>query len=681
MGTYGFKKFNYYSPEPKAIDRLVFNPVLYKLAVSRSGNILEIWDVKHTPHIDRVIIIDENDTVESVIWCGDRLFTSGIAGSVLEYDILNLSVKQELPIISGICWCIAVSSDNTCLAAGTEDGYVNIIRIEDGILMHEKLLDKQQGRILCIAWEQNGDFLTTGSVDAVRVWNVRTGHAVHKLTPGRLEVHKPTVVWCITVTSDFTIISGDSRGIITFWDGYQGLHIDSHQSHEADILAVCLDNSQSKLYCAGMDPLIASFEKINVRGSGNADLVNYKWIKSIQRVIHDHAVKALTMCDEKLFSGGLDGYLALSTYPPKVLIKYSPMLQSRRVCLAAEAKIILITYDEHLEVWHWSPKATLTHVAMIKSYKNKNIRCSSISSDGTWIVYSTENVFRLLRFCWVKNSNSTEIKRISGLPPELKSAVISFCFSPNNEYLVVANKNKTIIVVELQSDENVRLLSVLNTDGAVLEDLIHLISISDDGRFIVTADRMSNIAVWKDYKYYCALPKYNNCSPTAMAINNSQQCVVVSYADHKIVEFSLVKKKYTTFSRTLDQRHPKQWLSRQFPVEGILFDRNNPDVIIIYDDSTICIIDKTKKLPDVSRKIPRLDTVKSPEHSDNSESSSSLISLNKSDNIAFHVLKEFKHLVYLTTFSENELLVVEVNPDTLTKNLPTVFLKKRFGTM
>lgn len=56
---------------------------------------------------------------------------------------------------------------------------------------------------------------------------------------------------------------------------------------------------------SGMDPLIASFEKINVRSSGNADLVNYKWIKSIQRVIHDHAVKALTMCDEKLFSGGI----------------------------------------------------------------------------------------------------------------------------------------------------------------------------------------------------------------------------------------------------------------------------------------------------------------------------------------------------------------------------------------
>ncbi len=54
------------------------------------------------------------------------------------------------------------------------------------------------------------------------------------------------------------------------------------------------------------------------------------------------------------------------------------------------------------------------------------------------------------------------------------------------------------------------------------------------------------------------------------------------------------KKRYTSFSRALVHKHPKQWLNRQFPVEGILTDKTNPDVIIIYDDTTICIIDKTK---------------------------------------------------------------------------------------
>lgn len=64
---------------------------------------------------------------------------------------------------------------------------------------------------MCIGWEENGDFLATGSVDAVRIWNVKTGHAVHKLMPGRAEVNKPTVVWCLTIADDFTIITGDSR--------------------------------------------------------------------------------------------------------------------------------------------------------------------------------------------------------------------------------------------------------------------------------------------------------------------------------------------------------------------------------------------------------------------------------------------------------------------------------------
>ena len=62
----------------------------------------------------------------------------------------------------------------------------------------------------------------------------------------------------------------------------------------------------------------------------------------------------------------------------------------------------------------------------------------------------------------------------------------------------------------------------------------------------------------------------------------------------QIVEYNLNKKRYTSFSRMLDQKHPKQWLNRQFPVEGILFDRTDPNVIMIYDDTTICIIDKTK---------------------------------------------------------------------------------------
>lgn len=62
------------------------------------------------------------------------------------------------------------------------------------------------GKIICISWDSTGEWLVTGSVNAVRVYSRRSGHAVHKLPTGQSE----TIVSSIAVTKDFTIISADS---------------------------------------------------------------------------------------------------------------------------------------------------------------------------------------------------------------------------------------------------------------------------------------------------------------------------------------------------------------------------------------------------------------------------------------------------------------------------------------
>jgi U3 small nucleolar RNA-associated protein 4 len=48
---------------------------------------------------------------------------------------------------------------------------------------------------------------------------------------------------------------------------------------------------------SGVDPLIATFERIQMK-DGNT------WVRSIQRRIHDHDVRALAYCHGRLFSGG-----------------------------------------------------------------------------------------------------------------------------------------------------------------------------------------------------------------------------------------------------------------------------------------------------------------------------------------------------------------------------------------
>lgn len=67
------------------------------------------------------------------------------------------------------------------------------------------------GRVQCLAWAPDGELIVTGSVDAVRVWQVETGHAIHRMTTGRAVNSVETKVWSVAVTKDLTIISGDSR--------------------------------------------------------------------------------------------------------------------------------------------------------------------------------------------------------------------------------------------------------------------------------------------------------------------------------------------------------------------------------------------------------------------------------------------------------------------------------------
>ena len=60
-----------------------------------------------------------------------------------------------------------------------------------------------------------------------------------------------TLVWCIAITDDFVIISGDSTGMTSFWDGKMGTLIDQVPAHKADVLCFCLSEDQQTVYSAG----------------------------------------------------------------------------------------------------------------------------------------------------------------------------------------------------------------------------------------------------------------------------------------------------------------------------------------------------------------------------------------------------------------------------------------------
>ena len=210
---------------------------------------------------------------------------------------------------SGPAWCLAVDRDLTRVAVGTEDGLVCLFSITEEGLEYDKVLDRQEGRILCLAWHPDSVHIVTGSTDTVRVWDINTGQPTARMVVGRAERNKETIVWCVAVTSDMTVISGDSRGKTSFWNGVTGTLSDSIQSHKADVLTVALSPDESTAYSAGVDPTLMHFQTVT-RADGRR-----KWVKSLHRVISSHDVRVVVSDGSCLYTGGVDTYLTLHTYP------------------------------------------------------------------------------------------------------------------------------------------------------------------------------------------------------------------------------------------------------------------------------------------------------------------------------------------------------------------------------
>lgn len=505
--------------------------------------------MENTPFVECSIAGLAENSVESILWIDSRLFSTGLQGAVVEYDLEALKIKYEVMVIGGTAWCMDVNKKKTCLAVGTEDGYINTFVVHKDKLIYDRIFDKQKGRILCIKWDNTDEMIYTGSMDTIRIWSAVSGHAIHKMTTSRNNIKKNTIVWCLAVTDDNIIISGDSHGFLCFWDPQIGVLIESHESHTADILAITLSHDMNVVYCAGVDPVVKSFCKVILKSSGKS-----QWVKGIERRLHIHDVRALVEANGKLYSAGVDGYLAVSSYPPKNLIKYPPLLQQPCATICQKSKCILLRYTNYLELWRLG-SVTTDPPELVRSFMlyqldeepikllqlqtkgNESIISCAINKDSKTIVYSTDTHVRVFNFDVVegdvqlsRNDTDLSMKRIQNM-----------LFSPNGKLFAAINNgsenNVTLFKVDKKS------LSLIGSFQTTKESIknVGLVCFSPDSKYLVCADRQCGIAVYfigdgitaESLKTW-QLPKYN-CPPTALAVQKNTLNLVIVYSDHKVI--------------------------------------------------------------------------------------------------------------------------------------------------
>ena len=222
---------------------------------------IEIWNLRDAAFLETTILGGLNSSVEAISWSRKRLFSVGLTNGLIEWNLKTLQPRKNLLLTGTSAFCLDINKEQTCLAVGTEEGYLNIFDISDDDLQFLKIMDKQEGRILCCKFDHSGKFLVTGSLDALRIWNVQTGHVIYKMTTGRSESNHETVIWCLEVLSDFTILSGDSRGRVVVWNGNLGTQTDFIQALKADVLCLTVSKDETSFCCSGVEQSLKKYTK------------------------------------------------------------------------------------------------------------------------------------------------------------------------------------------------------------------------------------------------------------------------------------------------------------------------------------------------------------------------------------------------------------------------------------
>uniref|UniRef100_A0A182MHI9 Anaphase-promoting complex subunit 4-like WD40 domain-containing protein n=1 Tax=Anopheles culicifacies TaxID=139723 RepID=A0A182MHI9_9DIPT len=672
----------FYNLLPRAIVCSSFGQSHKKLALARDDGTIEIWNMTCAPLLEKTIPGGEGISIEGLAWAGKRLFSVSLAGTLIEWDLGKIpQIKQSILVTGNAAWCIDVSKDERLLAVGTEGGYINVYRLDNDEITYERILDKQEGRIVCCNFDWTGDFLVTGSADAVRVWDVRNGHAVHKMTTGRASNKRETIVWAVLVLKDFTIVSADSRGKLVMYDGQLGTVIEQHLVSTGDLLCLAKYDESDTIFVAGVEPIIRVYECIPKNGDGGVKT----FIRAYNRRCHTHDIKTMTTNGRYLFSGGLDGSLIVTASQPITVDIHYPLLPSPASVLATEPRLVLLKYVNYLEVWTLAPPNKPTQggikVLQIRSKNDEHILCAAISPNGRWIVYSTEQTVRLFRYDYDRDEPlKSRLLRVQNAPEHLAPCYrVDFTRDSNGLFLYDRGGDGTIQYFSCAADENDEWDHKQSIDaGRWLPETVHLSAVSSCSRYLVCADVASSIVVFErtasKWKRAISLPRYK-LPPTAIAIQPDRTRLAVAFTDQKLFvydfnEFTFVFSTYLKLP------------AATFSVSGIAFDPRHESAMVLQNGSNIVSLrfgpdveEELRQQDDTTRTKKKRASLNGSSDGDGTEGE---ISLTK---CKLQLVRDASRLVSIGWLAKNELVAIEANALSMVEHLPPAFRKKAYGKM
>lgn len=315
-------------------------PKTLRAAIGRNNGSIEIWNPLAGKWLHETTLQGGKDrSIEGLAWIQDpaadgrgqlRLLSIGYSSVVTEWDLATGRPAKHLDCNGGVIWSISAQprrnaadipederDDGEALAqkvvVGTDDGTLKLLSTAGGkgqleFVRNLMKVGTAKARVLSLVWRDQHTVVAGMADSTIRVWDVRSGRSVARMTLNR-ERGKDVLVWAVKATRNGDIVSGDSRGEVCFWNGSNWTLKQRMRGHEADCLTLEVGGQNGEAVVSGGADMRTIVYRPAGKGRG--------WGEVARRRFHKHDVRAMAAFESGGFSVVLSGgYSPVSCFSP-----------------------------------------------------------------------------------------------------------------------------------------------------------------------------------------------------------------------------------------------------------------------------------------------------------------------------------------------------------------------------
>lgn len=551
-------------------------PASLRLAVGRANGDIEIWNPQEGAWFQESILRGGKDrSIECLTWIQDpddvdkrgntipgklRLFSSGYSQVVTEWDLATGRPLKHSQSNHGEIWCLAAQpkdeqptrldsqdeddymearlrSQIQNIAVGCADGSIVILSTDDEDLHFRRVLarpGKKKSRVLSITF-QNRNTIIAGHADStIRIYDIRGGQTIQSMSLGGGHGDKPqeTLVWSVKCLRDGTIVSGDSNGVVSFWDGKHYALSQRIEGHEADVLDLATSADGRYVFSGGMDRRTCVYQKRKLSGGPS------RWGKMSHTRLHRNDVKTMATYEAKnlsiMASGGLDTNLIVTPiqqFGREHSRNLSNLPQLPQLLASSASRLLVSWWDRELKIWSIlgpghddqsqlqqdadiglaTGRRLLTKI-MVQG--EESITSASLADDGSLLVVATNVDVKMFRLGLQDGSLKVRKMKVSEQTSKIGAKMVQL--SSDNHWLLLVTPTNSVKLVRLVEKDDSKYGYELDPKVTTLHRLrrefngtstslgclgrydryINRASFSHDGRILAVSDISGCIDTW-----------------------------------------------------------------------------------------------------------------------------------------------------------------------------------------